>query len=105
VWKNDGYSETLYCVKRKNCEWYYTGGYRTGSKPQLYTKGHATAARNRLNKYLLAELEKGPKSFEEWVGTRMDNEITRGWYDTYVSGFAAGPWVVAELQLCASEVE
>lgn len=101
MWKNEGYSP-LYAVKRKNREWYYTGGYRTGSKPQLYTKGHATAARNKLNK--VYEKNK-PVSFEEWLGGRTDNEHTRRWYETYLEHIEAGPWVVVEIQLCGSEVE
>lgn len=100
-WRNDG-SARLYCVKRKYAEIYHTGGSKTGCQPQLYQIGAAKANVNRLNKLL----DTGPtKTYEEWLGKRADSELLRGWYKYYLELKEAGPWVVAEIQLCASEIQ
>jgi hypothetical protein len=101
TWLNDG-SKRLFVVKRKNAEIYYTGGYKTGEQPQLYKIGHAKVARNKLNKML--DLETPTKTYEEWLGERLENAFTRRYYEAYIANRSHGPWIVGEVQLCASEV-
>lgn len=114
MWTNDG-SDPLFVVRKRKSETYYTGGYRTGSKPQMYSKGPAKAACNRLNKdhkryydhlVLTGTIQ---LSKEEWVSTnsywskQSEAEQNRA-YENYSDQFLPeGPWIVAIVQMSATE--
>lgn len=113
MWKNDG-STPLFVVKRKNAEEYHTGSYSSAT-PKLYKIGNAKAVCKELNGAYdhswRPTWEDIPKTFEEFEDkykaqrpyyTDFDTWI-KDQYEFYLEDHAKGPWIIALVQMAATE--
>jgi hypothetical protein len=108
MWTNDGHTP-LYCVKRKLAEEYHSGS-ASSVMPRLYKLRDARRVCNEMNgdsSYSFNSIEdvrEYTKESKKYYSNPDD------WEKSCVSTFeylqqdkAKGPWIVAEVQMCASE--
>lgn len=109
MYRNNG-KQPLYVVKRRDREIYHCGSF-SNATPKLYWIGHAKTACKKLN-VALERYKVGHTpavSFEDWRSVnkfRMDMEdrAARIAYNEYLDYWEGGPWIVAEMQLVATEI-
>ena len=113
MWTNDG-TTPLFVVKRKNAEEYHTGSYSSAT-PKLYKLGNAKAACKELNgmfnRSWTDKWNDTPQTFEEYelkyapqraYYTDFDTWIKDD-YEMYLKNHAKGPWIIALVQMAATE--